>query len=91
MSGIEHGCEEDAVPSTMFPEVSRFCQAHQEELDAIKVELESKAWETNVRNKENAISPHGSYCETPGCSDRPLQGREYCGYCSYGESAEKDV
>lgn len=82
MSGTEVGCEEDAIPSTTFPEVSRFCQHHQEELDKIRGELESKAWENNVRNKENAIGP---YCETPGCEHQTMTGGSYCAVCIGGD------
>jgi hypothetical protein len=82
MSGIEGGCDEVAVASSMFPEVSRFCQRHQEELEGIRAELESKAWENNVRNKEGAIGP---YCETAGCEHRPMTGRSYCAVCTGGD------
>lgn len=82
MSGIECGCDEVAVPSSTFPEFSWFCQTHQEELDEIREELESKAWENNVRNKENAI---GAFCETAGCEHPPMLGGSYCAVCTGGD------
>lgn len=82
MSSIEGGCEKIAVQSTTFPEVSRFCEHHQEELDHIREELENRAWENNVRNKEDAVQ---AYCETPGCEHRPVYGGSYCAYCAGGD------
>lgn len=85
-SSVETGCAEVAVPSTMFPERSRFCKKHQDELDKIRGELESKAWENNVRNKENAVGPAAEFCESPGCSYSPLYGKGYCAGCIGGDA-----
>lgn len=82
MSGIEDGCAEVAVPSTTFPEETRFCPEHQAELDGIRGELEERAWENNVRNKTEAIE---AYCETPGCPHRPMYGRSHCAVCTGGD------
>lgn len=85
-SSVETGCKEIAVHSTMFPEHKRFCRKHQDELDKIREELESRAWENNVRNKENAVGPAGKYCASPGCSHSPLYGKEFCARCIGGDS-----
>lgn len=85
-SSVETGCDEVAVASYAFPEQKRFCRKHQEELDKIREELESKAWENNVRNKQNAIGPAGEFCATAGCGYVPLYGKEYCSGCIGGDA-----
>lgn len=71
-----------AIPSTTFPEVSRFCPDHQEQLDQVREKIEERNWENNVRNKENATT---SFCETPGCDSRPVYGGDHCADCQGGD------
>ncbi len=75
-------CTDVPVESKMFPGVFRFCQKHQERLDAIREFLEAGAWERNVRNKEGSII---TICETIGCSNRPVYGSDYCSGCQGGD------
>lgn len=72
-------CDGEAVESTTFPGVFRFCGPHQGQLDEIAQELRDGAWDRNVRNKE---SVNERYCSTPWCHNRPVYGGDYCPDCN---------
>lgn len=48
----------------------------------IREHLEDKAWQSNIRNKEDALE---LFCETSGCPNRPIYGGEYCVECNGGD------
>lgn len=72
-------CDGEAVESTMFPRVFRFCQKHQEQLDWVRGVIKKKNFENSAQNKTHATE---NYCETDGCPNRPIYGSEYCATCS---------
>lgn len=76
-------CDEPAVESSTFPGVFRFCQTHQERLDAVKEHMDDIKWQKNIRNKAEAQE---RFCETRGCSNRPVYGNDYCVECVGGDA-----
>lgn len=75
-------CGEEAVESTMFPGISRFCEHHQAQLDEVRSQLKDRAFAKSHLNKADVII---TFCETPGCPNRPVYGSDYCAECSGDE------
>jgi hypothetical protein len=73
-------CADEPVESTIFPGSFRFCKSHQDRLDFVRDELAKKNFKTKVQNYKGAEIER--YCETSGCSERPLYGSDYCYDCN---------
>lgn len=75
-------CAEEAVESSIFPGMYRFCRRHQEQLDLVAGRLEEVRWRNNIRNKTTAEE---RFCATLGCDNRPLYTSDYCAQCNGGD------
>lgn len=76
------GCEKNAVESTTFPGKFRFCGGHQKDLERWRDEMADRDKKKGPRDKSNILH---RYCETPGCSNRPIYSSDYCAACSGGD------
>lgn len=73
------GCTKNAIPSTVFPGKSLFCQRHQEQLDEIRKDFQERSKIKGPKNKKNVTQEN--FCE--GCgTGRPIYGERLCAECS---------
>lgn len=70
------GCTRPAVASTTFPKKKLFCKGHQDQLDIMRVEFETK-------KKVNATD---TFCSIQDCPNRPIYGTKLC----HDHSADAD-
>lgn len=75
ISGDE--CTHEAVESTAFPGIFKFCEAHQALLDRFRDDMNQSAFEKSSRNKKKATVVK---CAN-GCDARPIYGTIYCAEC----------
>ena len=71
-------CDGEAVESTTFPGIYRFCRKHQDQLDYIRGGIKQKNFEMSAQNKSQVTE---RFCETPDCPNRPVYGGDYCADC----------
>lgn len=62
------GCTSSAVASTTFPKRKIFCREHQEQLDVIRAEFDTKT-------KPKVTD---TFCSVPDCPNRPIYGTKVC-------------
>lgn len=73
-------CAEEAVESTAFPGQFKFCQKHQDALDASREHLHMRNFKNKAKNYKGEELDR--YCTSPGCAGRPVYGGDYCHDCN---------